>query len=135
MLRKKNDYDYYKSWKIYSLTISPAPRLGDYKKLYLQDSFLIKKILHKSCNATIYPEIDDNYRLHYHGVIRVKNSYIFNRRSYYLLQAQMGFCKLKLIKTYYDHLRWILYMSKDWRRNKHTFVNPMVFGCIKRLHN
>lgn len=98
----------------YAITISPKYRLENPDLLYLKDRRLIINHLNTISNHYIlFPEFDSNARLHYHGIICLTDTF----KLKYLkpkIDSQIGFSCFKLINTFEDHLKYLLYCKKDY---------------------
>ncbi len=110
----------YKSKKYFAITISPPPYNGnEYFKEY-EDRKSFKRYL-KQCSKhyLFISEWDNNDRLHYHGIIRIDDKYKWYHSSKRKFKI-IGFTKIKLIKNFTEHLRWLCYMKKDCWINEST---------------
>ncbi len=105
----------------FAVTISPPLYLGNQKYKYREDMKYIRKIMkHTSKHYLFVPEFDAMDRLHYHGTVRVDDKvkwYKSTKRKF----NNIGFSKIKLINDFYSHLRWNLYIHKDWWLNRQLF--------------
>ncbi len=125
-LRKKiNNY--------YLLTISPPYYVGNLLYKYSDDFFYLK-FLKRSCDRyLIYPEHDDNDRLHYHGIIHIKDHYKWYKSTKRKLSV-MGHIKVQKLKLFSDLLKASLYCSKDWSLNNTIYphlITTMTHNRIK----
>lgn len=119
--------------KLFSITISPRHRRGSDLFLYSGDKYIIRKLLNMCTDYyLIYPELDDSDRLHYHGIILVKDPIKWYRSVKRRLGYSMGFLKMSLLKTFQDRLKWMLYMKKDWSINEEVFESPILPLLSKR---
>lgn len=117
----------YENRCLIALTISPRPRLGDTTFHYDQDRFLIRKILNRCTDHyLIYPELDKNYRLHYHGVVFIKDKIKWFKSSKKTLEVHFGFIKVEVIPTFERHFGWIQYMRKDWWYCQEILETPIL---------
>lgn len=107
-----------------ALTISPPLRFGSGTKLrnpnkylYQEDMRQLKAIFkYIRCGTYIvWPEFDEKGRLHYHGTISFDvNQWVrFHKYAIHKLRL-IGFCDTKILKTFTDKLRWLLYCRKTW---------------------
>lgn len=97
----------------YSVTISPPYRKGRPKVWYDYDVYAIHQHFNRFSRYYMFvPEFDDNSRLHYHGVVYVHDA-IKHHKTKHILDNTIGFSKFILLKTYHDHLRWLLYCNKN----------------------
>lgn len=107
-----------------AFTLSPPYRFTNGTKLknpnrhlYDEDRISIKSILRYIRCGTyiIYPEITNTGRLHYHGIINLdKNQNVrFHKYAFYKLKL-LGMVDIKVLNTFKDRLRWIIYMTKEW---------------------
>lgn len=119
--------------KLMTINISPRPVYGvDILKLYDNHKYRIRKALNPCTDHyLIYPELDKNDRLHYHGVVIIKDPIKWYRSCKRKLQ-DIGFCKFQKLKNITNQLQWQLYMSKDWGVNQHIFDKPILPHRFKR---
>jgi len=104
-----------KAW--FAVTISPQPFTGNTYYKYVNDLIYLKQIFKRSSmHYVFWPEFDKSDRLHYHGVVRVDNKHEWYKSTKRKLRI-IGFTKIDLLKSFKDHLRWILYCKKDWGIN------------------
>jgi len=116
-----------KCWDEYAVTLSPRIRHGDTELLYNQDRFMIRRILNRCTDHyLVYPEVDKQCRLHYHGVIKVKDKIKFHRKTRSALKGSFGFIKIEKLKTFRDKLQWLLYMRKDWGQLSELWIKPII---------
>lgn len=102
-----------------ALTISPPHRPGKKQELlYYDDYFFIQQLELCSDHFMVYPEFDSNGRLHYHGVIDVKDQIKWFKKVLPTLQRKVGFTCVKKLGSHKDKIGWIVYMSKDWYTSK-----------------
>lgn len=117
-----------------AITISPPKRACNKEQfLYHGDEYIIRRYLNKiSDYYIIYPEYSKESRLHYHGVIKIKDWIKYHKQIHRLLQGHLGFIKIDPIKTHKDNMVWNIYMSKLWGITKHVLNidNPII---VKRL--
>lgn len=98
-----------------AITISPPHRREGIEYLYKQDSYIIKRYLNKiSGYYILVPEVTLDSRLHYHGVIKIKDWTKYHKQVHRLLNASIGFIKLDPIKDHINNLKWICYMYKNY---------------------
>lgn len=97
-----------------AITISPPNRIDKYNSLdyiYKSDALYIDKYLRKcSIFYTIYPELDISGRLHYHGIITLKDRVKFYRAVLPAFNL-LGFT---LVKAVFEESKWLKYITKDW---------------------
>lgn len=102
-----------------ALTISPPHRPGRKQELlYYDDYFFIQQLELCSNHFLVYPEFDDSGRLHYHGIIDVKDEIKWYKKVLPTLQRKVGFTCVKKVTTLKDRVSWIVYMSKQWPVSK-----------------
>ncbi len=112
----------YSNKNYFAITISPPPYGGNSYFKYIGDQKYFQKILQKCSKHYLFiPEFDNVDRLHYHGIIRVDNKYTWYRASKRKFN-NVGFVNIKLIKNFKEHLRWLLYIKKDWGLNRPHFI-------------
>lgn len=112
----------------YAITISPPSRIGtEYVKIgntsykygghlpIFHDDYrvIIRALRHAVDFVELYPEISLDGRLHYHGVINIKDMIKWYKTSVKLLN-RLGFIKLCKFKSH----GWIKYIRKDWEITK-----------------
>lgn len=92
-----------------ALTISPP----DIKHLTVNKIWILhKRVLSKvKSKFVLYPELDTNGRLHYHGYIHKE----INLKEDLELIKSIGYIKVKEIT---DWNGWITYCSKEWKNTK-----------------
>lgn len=112
---------------LYALTLSPPIRHGDAEYLYDSDRYLIRKILNRCTDHYIvYPEFDKTCRLHYHGILQVKDMIKFHKHTRKALKAHFNFILVEALPSYKDHLQYMLYMRKDWGKVQGLFDRPIL---------
>lgn len=119
---------------VVALTFSPptsnnTPKFDHYN-YYMQ---ILKIIKPSTCRFVMYPEIDKSGRLHYHGILHVKDEIRLYKDTFPKLR-KMGFIKVKQMKTFMSILGWLTYCMKEWPKTK------LVLECDepiyrKRVHN
>lgn len=117
----------------YAITISPLPR--NYTspiKLYYGDIYRIQRQLNKfSKHYCLYPELDINNRLHYHGIIHIDDMIKF-RHIKHIMDKELGFIKIDKFKTFKDKLKYLIYSMKQWPENNNYFQKPIIYERLKR---
>lgn len=117
----------------YSLTISPRYyKFNPRRLLKVQKEEIIRQLNKCSSYYCLYPEFDDVSRLHYHGVIKIKDMVKWHHIKYKV--DKVGFAKLKKMKGHKEHLRWLVYSMKNWPVNKKYFKQPIMYIRLRRLH-
>lgn len=118
---------------MYAITISPKYRgFASPKYIYNDDKPLIMKYLNKMSNHyCLYPEFDANHRLHYHGIINIKDMIKF-RHLKHLIDKLIGFVKIEKIKDHNNHLKFLIYSMKQWAENKEYFESPIIYSNLRR---
>lgn len=128
----------------YAITISPPQRIGQeyarvvnkvyryvqHKQIFHDDYRVIIGALRGSVNeCKIYPEISDNGRLHYHGIVVVCDYVKWKKRGLTRL-ARLGFCKLKP----QPNEKWLAYCKKEWEITKEVLEieQPIHEGLLKK---
>ncbi len=105
-----------KQW--FAITISPPPYAGNQFYKMFEDQKYFKLILKRASNHYIFwPEFDKMDRLHYHGIIRIDNQYSWYksaRRKF----SNVGYTHIKKLHNFTEHLRWLMYCTKEWFKNK-----------------
>ena len=117
----------------YAITISPPYKpYNSPLFLYQGDKPLIRKRLNLFSNYyNLYPELDEKNRLHYHGIIKIKDM-IKYRHVKYKLDRELGYIKINKFQTFQDKLRYLLYSMKQWPENQHYFKTPIIYKSLKR---
>lgn len=116
-----------------ALTISPRLRLGDTCIQFNQDRFVIRKLLNRCTDHyMMWPELDRTYRLHYHGVVLIKDKYKWFKSCKKSLEMNLGYIKLSVITSFEDHLKWLLYSKKDQHWMKDLDMLPIKPRKLKR---
>lgn len=113
--------------RYYALTISPPYRDHSIKYLYKWDKPFIQKALNRCSRYYImYPELDLQGRLHYHGVVRLTSltSWGFVKRT---IDNDIGFACIKKIKGFKEHLGWLLYCRKEDQTQLPKPILPYIF--------
>lgn len=101
--------------RTYALTLSPPARWGDIELMYDADRFLIRRMLNRCTDHYImYPDMDKNDRLHYHGIVVVKDYIKWNKETKTRLKAHFNFIKVEYISSHWRHVTWLLYSKKEW---------------------
>lgn len=124
--------------ELYALTISPPENKYSIDFNYNSYQRIIVVELRKACkHFCIVPEFSETGRLHFHGIIRIDDEIKFYRRVNYILR-NIGFVKLTKIKTFADHMRYMLYMYKEKYRtltllvDVHTNKDPITVPYYMR---
>lgn len=104
--------------KLSAITVSPPPRTSMYAtnvNLYIEDKNMLEKLLRKAFHHFIlYPEMDNDNRLHFHGTLgHCYDSIAFHRTVYPKMQ-RLGYVKMKPLLTEWDNLNWNIYCLKSW---------------------
>lgn len=128
-----------------ALTISPPHSIMSPKYLYQQERRYLEKVIRTfSKKYIVYPEIDDQGRLHYHGLFTIHDKIkYFNygllklkqlprQVTKYSTQNQAYVC-IKPSKTVEQRIGWIVYMSKDFYTSRKVLdiVEP-IYPCKPR---
>lgn len=115
--------------RIFAITISPPPRATiSPKYAYDNDYHILVRWLNAfSGHWLLYPEFSKDSRLHYHGVVRVDDK-IKLHKTRYKINRTVGFVKLDKLRTFNDHLRWIIYCQKEYAQTSKILT---VFHRIK----
>ncbi len=99
---------------LYSITISAQYRTVHPDFLYNDDKLKLVKWLNRfSDHYIIVPEFSDNGRLHYHGLFNMSDK-IKYYKSKYSIDKEIGFVKVERINDFKSHLRWLMYIYKDY---------------------
>lgn len=102
--------------KCYGITITfKSPLERDFKPFsqYNYTRVYISKILGESCvDFRIMPEFTIQGRIHYHGILKIKNFAKWVRSTLPSLRAK-GFIKIETFKKQENHDRWVTYMYKS----------------------
>lgn len=115
---------------LYAITISPPYSPEHIKHLHCQYTYEIRRWCNKfSKHYMMYPEFDDETRLHYHGVIRVEDWIKFHKTRL-TFQRTVGFVKIKPLTTFRRHLGWLMYCQKH---TKECPCRPFYYQSLKKL--
>lgn len=118
-----------------AITISPPVRKERINFLYANDKYDIAKELNKcSSYYIIYPELSLDSRLHYHGIVKIKDWTKWHKSVRYALSQLLGFIKIDPLKTHRDNMAWAVYMSKSWglMRDILKIDQPLIFKNLRR---
>lgn len=120
-----------------AITISPPDRVSKYNRLegiYKMDKFSLNKKL-RNCSKyfILFPEVDLQGRLHYHGVIKIDDQTKWYKSVLPYIRGTLGFVLLKPLKTTTDMLKWNIYSMKNWASMKDIFIEPIIITKPKRL--
>lgn len=122
-----------------AVTISPRDRVGEYvskrmkhplRCIYDDDEKVIRRALNRSSKEyTIYPELDDTGRLHYHGTVKVYDMLKWKTNTCTLLKT-LGFINVKSN----PNSGWDTYVTKEWEQTKKALdlAEPMTWAPLKR---
>lgn len=96
-----------------AITISPPDQVQSPKDLYhLWYIDLIRYIKPCSNRFILYPEIQHpSGRLHYHGIIDLKDDMKFYRFTLPNIRRHIGYICVKKIR---NELNWLMYCMKEW---------------------
>jgi len=98
----------------YALTITPPYSVNSIRYDYYNHHKILKRYLNLcSSHYILYPEITTSGRLHYHAVIHLDDKIKWFKKSKNALK-RIGFVKLDPILTQLDHIRWLVYIRKEW---------------------
>lgn len=120
-----------------AITISPPDRSNKYPyklknvnfHIFCEDKLEIVRLLNRtSIEYTLYPEFDMNGRLHYHGIVIVKNKTNWLRTTLPGLK-RIGFV---CVKTNPD-AKWTQYCTKEWEVTKKVLQidKPIMYEKLK----
>ena len=118
------------SRQYYAVTISPRPQDHILKALKEDYEAMWEQLRRSSKHFCMYPEIvnkDGIDRLHYHGVINITDQTKWWKTTNKALQ-KIGYLRVKPIKTFQDHLRWLTYCRKGSRI--HDMIGFHVSPCL-----
>lgn len=98
---------------VMAITLSPPAFTGDFVERYHTEFLpeLVRFLRRCSKRYMVYPEFTDMGRLHFHGLFYIHDKTAMLKGLPRL--QKLGFIKLDKIKTFGDHLRWVIYMSKE----------------------
>jgi len=121
------------STNLYSVTISPRYKTIEPVMLHEDYRIDIQKLFNRfSDRYQLIPEFDENVRLHYHGIVYVKDI-IKMFRSKNKLDKTVGFVKYKKLNTFEDQLKWLMYCNKNYYKIKDYF-DKIIFHPRKRIN-
>lgn len=112
-----------------AITISPPDRTNKYTRIediYRMDRYTLNKRM-RTCSKyfMLYPEVDLQGRLHYHGVIKINDPIKWYKSVLPYIKATLGFVLLKPLNTTKDMLKWNIYSSKSWPAMRDIFKLPI----------
>lgn len=117
--------------KKYFITISPRMRDRDPKKLYDEDSYVVRRIINKfSRHYCLYPEFSKEGRLHYHGIVHIHDMIKFCKVRHKLAN-ELGFVKWDFIKDWISELRSLVYSMKNWAETSSLIPTPLLYKRLK----
>lgn len=116
-----------KVYNMYFITISPPHRKGSDKYNYRNDKHWIRHICLRRCSKhfVIYPELSEDDRLHYHGIVRIDDYKKWYKQTKYKLTA-LGYISVKRIKDFKMHLDCLLYCMKNYSKTQLAFKRFMM---------
>lgn len=119
--------------RLYAITITLPPSHN--RAIFDHNGWIrpIRRWLNMVSNHyCIYPELADlTGRLHYHGVILI-NDMIKFKHIKTSIDKNIGWVKIDKLKTYGDHLRWLMYCMKEWAGNSRMFKQPIMYARLRR---
>lgn len=122
-----------------AITISPKDRVAEYylkkylnplRSVYDDDKPIIQRALNRcSKDYTIYPELDNTGRLHYHGEVHINNDTNWKAYTCGMLKT-IGFIKVKSN----PNGGWKEYCKKEWDQTKQILKisEPITYEPLKR---
>lgn len=122
---------------VYGITLSPKPTRGTTLDLALYFGWVIRihDILTTFCSDwCIYPEFDACARLHFHGIMHIKDLV----KYYRVINKLRTYCFIKVEPVLRNPTKWNDYISKDLQLTKDVFTSecsqfmPMI-KLTKRL--
>lgn len=115
----------------YAITISPKYQTIDPIYLYKDQTRRIIRILNKvSSHYCLYPEFDNNSRLHYHGIIDIKDLIKWHHIKHEV--DQIGYTKLEEFKSFDRKLIWLIYCQKNWVETRTLMPEPIIYKRYRR---
>lgn len=143
---QKYDYPYYKSTDVVFITISPPNRAESVGTLVGQDYIDIYRIIKRFNKAycrgqksdyiityMIYPELSQQGRLHYHGIMNIPRMLLQPMISSFT--RNIGFTKIDPITSFIGHLRTIIYCQKQYADFKSSYITLFNVENIEPLYN
>lgn len=122
----------YNSGHGYALTISPPFYRGSPAYKYAEDCVMIRKLLNGfSDRYLLFPEFDENARLHYHGSIWIKDKIKFYKTKY-LIDKHIGWSKFDPFKKKYDNIGWLCYCRKHYTDRMDKEFPVIKYGSLRR---
>lgn len=102
-----------------AITISPPDQVDSPKDLYSNWYIdLIKYLKPSTERFCLYPELQHpTGRLHYHGMLTLKDDIKFYRHTLPGIRRHIGYVKIKKIK---NELPWLIYCMKEWAYTQQT---------------
>lgn len=118
----------------YFVTITPKYRLRSPMELYYSDMRMIRVKLNKfSDHYCLYPEFSVTSRLHYHGIIKIKDLIKFHRIKYQI-DRDIGFSKFDKLKTKKDLFCTLIYSMKEWPMTREYLKQPIMYKKLRRVN-
>lgn len=123
-----------------ALTISPPTSYLTPSFNYNDEiTYLVKTIKRFSKHYIIYPELDDSARLHYHAIMQITDNIKYYKSGMTSLRklprqvtnyntVKQAFICVKPIKTFIDHLKWLMYIRKNWQ------ITSEVLGILEPVY-
>lgn len=98
-----------------AITISP-PQTDNSPSFDYNTSYIPLLIIMKKCTSqfVLYPEVTEEGRLHYHGIMYVKDEINYYRECLPKLRNSYGFVKVRRINGHKGKLGWLMYCMKNW---------------------
>lgn len=111
-------------------TISPPYRLCDPEALHKKYTIDIARELNKfSRHYCLYPEFDDNQRLHYHGIVRVHDKIKMYKIKHKL--DMIGWTKIVKPDDFINKLRYLIYCQKQYAEIQEHYP-PIIYMRQRR---
>jgi hypothetical protein len=99
------------------ITISPPPQVESPKTTYFKWYIpLIIALKPATTMFVLYPELDETGRLHFHGIVYVKDWAKLFRHAYPWIRKNVGFIDIR--KKANNKLGWLMYCMKNWARTQ-----------------
>lgn len=115
---------------LYAITITPRYRMVAPTVLHRNYEQRIVRLLNKVSNHyLLYPEFSKDSRLHYHGVIQIKDLIKWHHIKHEV--DQIGFTHTNKFKSHIEHLRWLYYCKKE---EGTTGLQPIIYKRASRLY-
>lgn len=113
--------------EICAFTYSPSDKINPFKRnteQYYNTAPQVDRMLRASTNFFIVPEYNKRQRIHFHGLVQIKDPIKFGKQTYHMLYNR-GMLRIKAIDRYH---KWISYCIKDYTDNCKIIDKRFIHG-------